>query len=123
MTPTPDILVAEDDPTNLFVIQTLLETHGCVIVSAGDGEQAVQMALEEPPKLILMDISMPKMDGVEAARKIRTEMTSRRVPIVAVTANATSQQRRECEAAGFDGFLSKPVDLEQLRTVVREYVN
>ncbi|MDH3668300.1 MAG: response regulator [Paracoccaceae bacterium] len=122
MTPTPDILVAEDDPTNLFVIQTLLETYGCVIVSAGDGEQAVQMALEQPPKLILMDISMPKMDGVEATRKIRTEMPSRRVPIVAVTANATSQQRRECEAAGFDGFLSKPVDLEQLRAVVREFV-
>lgn len=121
MTSNPDILVAEDDPTNLFVITTLLEIHGCVIVAATDGEQAVRMALESPPKLILMDISMPKMDGIEAALKIRSDMPSKRVPIVAVTANATDRQRRECEAAGFDGFVTKPIDISVLGAVLQKY--
>lgn len=122
MTANPDILVAEDDPTNLFVITAILEIHGCVTIAATDGEQAVKMALESPPKLILMDISMPKMDGIAAARKIRSVMPSQRVPIVAVTANATGRQRMECEAAGFDGFLTKPIDMGLLDAVLRKYV-
>ncbi|MFN3263231.1 MAG: response regulator [Pikeienuella sp.] len=117
-----DVLVAEDDPTNLFVMQTLLEAFACVVVTAANGVEAAERATIDHPKLILMDISMPKMDGVEAARKIRREMPNARIPIVAVTANATREQRAECEAAGFDDFLVKPVDPEALKAVVERYL-
>ena len=120
--PNPaEILVADDDPTNRFVLCSLLKTFGFDAVTAADGEEAAQMARDHPPRLILMDISMPRLNGIEAALRIWKERPEPRIPIVAVTANVTSRQRGECDAAGFDGFLPKPIDFDALRGVVEKF--
>lgn len=120
--PQADILVAEDDAINLYVIENMLRLIGHGIVAARDGEEAVDLTLRTAPRLVLMDISMPKLDGVEALRRIRDRMPAEHIPIVAVTANATATQREACAAAGFDGFLTKPLDSGELRRIIDEFL-
>ena len=113
----PDILVVDDDPTNLLVIQQMLELAGYPVLRATNGVEAVETAARVNPKLILMDLSMPRMDGFEAASTIRRR-SAVQPTIVAVTAHANQQQREACREAGFDGFLAKPVDMGELLSTV-----
>lgn len=113
-TPRSAILVADDDPINRMVMVNMLEEAGYDIIEAGDGVEAAEMALEQRPKLVLMDIAMPRMDGVAAAKLIRSQQPEQRTPIVAVTAHASLSQRESCTAAGFDGFITKPVRMANL---------
>lgn len=113
-----DILIADDDSTNLFVLSAMLKLCGYETRQAKDGREAVKSAAEKTPQLILMDISMPNLNGIDAARAILATEDGRHIPIMAVTAHATNQTRRDCEAAGFAGFLTKPLSLQELKAAI-----
>jgi len=114
------ILVAEDEPVNREVARELLEAVDLIVDVAQDGEEAHDRAMHTPYALILMDMQMPKMNGVEAARAIRRASLCRSTPIVALTANAFNEDRAVCAAAGMNDHLSKPVEPDLLfETVLR----
>ena len=112
------VLLAEDDPVNRLIASSLLQGLGHEVDMAEDGERALAMASENPYDLILMDVQMPSMDGLEATRRIRVLPAHARTRIVAITANAFEQDREACARAGMDGFLTKPIDPDRLRRVV-----
>jgi len=111
-------LLVEDFEDSRFMMRRLLEMAGYRVVEATDGEQAVRMALKEQPQLILMDLSLPKLDGLAATRRIRGHRASAKIPIVAVSAHDSPQSRDEALAAGCNDYVTKPIDFEQLNSVV-----
>lgn len=117
-----DVLIAEDTPVNQVLLKRLLSRHGVRITQAADGEQALAACRTRHFDLVLMDMQMPVMDGLEATRGIRAlaDPHWQRVPIVAITANALAEDRRRCREAGMDGFISKPFHADELvATLVR----
>ncbi len=117
---SPLILLAEDNPDNVITFSSYLEARGYRLVFAQDGQQALDLALSRSPDLILMDVQMPGMDGLEAIRRIRQQESPRATPIIALTALAMQGDRERCLAAGADDYLSKPVRLKQLNAVIQE---
>jgi CheY-like chemotaxis protein len=117
------VLVAEDIAINQRLLRRMLEKDGHDVEVVDDGRQAVEAVRGGGVDLVLMDVQMPEMDGVEATRTIRAEEQDRdrRVPIVALTAHAMAEDRRECLSAGMDGYLAKPVDRSELRATVRRF--
>jgi two-component system, sensor histidine kinase and response regulator len=113
------LLLAEDNLVNQEVATSMLETLGCEVKVASNGEEAIHDCQREAFDLVLMDCQMPGMDGFEATRAIRRweQVTGRHIPIVALTANAMQGDREQCLAAGMDDYLSKPFDLGQLRAI------
>jgi CheY-like chemotaxis protein len=113
------ILVAEDNAVSRRLAKSLLEAAGHTVVEAADGQQVVPLFVERHFDLVLMDIEMPHMDGVEAARGIRSrERAGSRIPIYALTALVSPADRERCRAAGMDGFLSKPIDIDAVLNIV-----
>jgi CheY-like chemotaxis protein len=108
------ILLIEDNEMNRDMLSRRLSRKGFEIAIAEDGERGVEMAQSESPSLILMDISLPVMDGYEATRQIKANPTTRSIPIVALTAHAMSGDREKCLEAGCDEYETKPVDLPRL---------
>ena len=110
------VLVVEDNPINQEIIAELLRGYGLEVALAEDGKQAIRRVAERDCDLVLMDVQMPVMDGLTATRRIRAMQGGRfaELPIVALTANALPQDRRDCEEAGMNDFISKPVDLAAL---------
>ena len=108
------ILLVDDLPQNLEILAGLLEPEGYALELAQDGEQAVEMALKSPPDLILMDVSMPRLSGLEACRILKADERTRLVPLVLITALSAREDRIQGIAAGCDDFLAKPVDFEEL---------
>lgn len=120
----PRILLVEDNPTNLEVATAYLEHLECRVTPAVDGLEAVERATTSDFDLILMDCQMPRMDGHEATRKIRSfEGEGARVTIVALTAHATNKDRDECLAAGMDDYMGKPYRLESLELMLCKWLN
>ncbi len=117
--PAP-ILIVEDNPVNQKVLATLLRKRGYEVDLANDGAQAVQLAAEKSYGLILMDIQMPGLDGIEATRLIRSFAESSRLPIIAVTAYTLNGEMQRCLEAGMNGYLPKPVDTQKLLACVAE---
>jgi CheY-like chemotaxis protein len=121
------ILLAEDNLVNQKVVVRMLEKHGHAVAVAGDGREALGILWQGNFDIVLMDISMPEMDGLEATAAIRKreEGTSEHTPIIALTANAMKSDADACIAAGMDGYIAKPaketVILEELRRIVRMY--
>lgn len=114
------ILVAEDEPVNRQVALSLLEDVGLIVDVAEDGAQAVQLATQGQYDIILMDVQMPVVDGLDATRRIRHSAGGERIPIIAMTANAFAEDKHRCEEAGMDAFLAKPVEPNALfATVLR----
>lgn len=118
----PDILVVDDDQTNIMVLQAMLRIMGYRCRTATDGAQAICAADSPVPALILMDLSMPGISGIDAALEIRAQHPGVRIPIVAVTAHDTRQHRAACAEAGFDGFLTKPLDVNRVRSAVEAQI-
>jgi CheY-like chemotaxis protein len=108
------ILVVDDDSPNLAVIRGFLRVRGIDPLVARSGEEAVEMVGRERPHLVFMDIHMPGCDGFEALARIRENSSLAEIPILAMTASASESDRARYEAAGFDGFLPKPIDSAKL---------
>jgi len=106
----PQILIADDNPENLDIFRTRLAVHGYEILTATDGEQALAIAREKQPDLILLDVMMPKMDGIEVCRRLKADPSFPFVPIIMITAKADSQDVVAGLEAGADEYLTKPVD-------------
>ena len=108
------ILIVEDNEMNLDMLSRRLARHGYDLVTAVDGEQAVALAQSELPALILMDLSLPVLDGWEATRRIKAMPKTRSIPIIALTAHAMTGDRQKAMQAGADDYDTKPVDLKRL---------
>ena len=108
------ILVVEDNDENWDMLSRRLQRRGYRVIRAADGQEAVEMAARERPDLILMDVSLPVMDGLEATRRIRARAETQTTPIIALTAHATSADRDRALQAGCDDYHTKPVELPRL---------
>jgi len=116
------ILLAEDNESSIRTITDYLLTRGYRLIVAHDGVEAVEQAREEQPDLILMDIQMPRMDGLEATKRLRADASLAEVPIIALTAAAMPGDRERCLEAGVDEYLSKPVSLKELANVIKTHL-
>jgi CheY-like chemotaxis protein/anti-sigma regulatory factor (Ser/Thr protein kinase) len=119
----PLILLAEDNEANISTLIDYLQLHEFRVSLARNGIEAVQMAKQQKPDLILMDIQMPEMDGLEATRRIRAEADLATIPIIALTALAMPGDRETCLAAGATEYLTKPVSLKKLVNLITQYIN
>ena len=117
------ILLVDDDATNLEIARYLIEDTGLIVDTAEDGEQAVQRARAGSYALILMDMQMPKLDGLAATRKIRALAAHRRTPILAMTANAYAEDKERCLSGGMDDFIAKPFDPDALFATLLKWLN
>ena len=113
------VLVVDDTHDNLIIISLSLQDMGYRVITACNGEEAVAFALRAHPDLILMDIAMPELDGMGATRRIRSHPELRGTPIVAITAFQTDGFRRAAFDAGFEGYLTKPIDFVQLNKLIQ----
>jgi two-component system cell cycle response regulator DivK len=118
---SPRILVVEDNERNMKLFCDLLEASGFSTLEATTGERAVELALEHRPDLVLMDIQLPDIDGIEALGRLRADDRFATAPVLALTAQAMEGDRERFLAAGFDGYLSKPVDIGEFVTTVKRY--
>jgi len=110
----PRVLVVEDEKDNMDLFVQILNFHGCEVLTAGDGREAINMAQEEVPDLILMDLSLPALDGWEATRAIKGIDHLAHIPVIALTAHAMVGDRERALAAGCDGYISKPIEVTML---------
>jgi CheY-like chemotaxis protein len=117
-----NILIAEDIPINYDFLSSLLEHHPFSLTWAKDGLEAVKYAESNAYDLILMDINMPNMDGVEATQKIRQMQRNRDIPIIALTANALTGDRERFLKAGMDDYIAKPFNEEALHILLEKYI-
>jgi two-component system, cell cycle response regulator DivK len=108
------ILVIEDDEMNIDMITQRLELRGYRVSTAGDGLEGIDLALEEAPDLILMDVSLPEVDGWETTRRLKAAAATRHIPVVALTAHAMESDREKASKAGCDAYETKPVDFQRL---------
>ena len=113
------ILIVEDNEKNRKLERDVLQFHGYRTMEAETGEDGVRLARESPPALILMDIQLPGISGIEALRGLRADSETQGIAVMAVTASAMTQDRQAILAAGFDGYLSKPISLKEFVAAVR----
>jgi two-component system cell cycle response regulator DivK len=114
------ILLVEDNDNNRLLIRDVLQASGYVVAEAETAEDGLRMAAEKHPALILMDIQLPGMNGIEALQHLRADPATRAIPVIAVTASAMTQDRHQIMAAGFDGYQSKPISVKGFLQAVRE---
>ena len=110
----PKILLVEDNEMNRDMLSRRLTRNGFEVAIAVDGQQGVEMATSERPDVILMDMSLPVMDGWEATRRVKADPATRAIPVIALTANALVEDREKAMAAGCDDYDTKPVELPRL---------
>ena len=113
------ILIVEDNPLNRDMLSRRLIRSGHLVLMAGDGRQGITSAQTESPDLILMDMSLPEIDGWEATRRLKSDKSTRRIPVIALTAHAMSSDRQKCMEAGCDDYDTKPVDYQRLTTKIQ----
>ena len=117
----PQVLVVEDNERNMKLFRDVLVASGYRTLEAATGERAVELVVEHCPDLVLMDIQLPDIDGIEALGRLRAEERTASVPVVALTAQAMDGDGERFLAAGFDGYLSKPVDIADFVATVKSY--
>jgi CheY-like chemotaxis protein len=116
------VLLVEDNEDNLVVYRTILEHVGYRVIEARDGEEGVARAQQDLPDLILMDISIPKIDGWEATQRLKADPGTDGIPIIALTAHALEEDRQKALQAGCDGYLAKPVEPRRVVQEVERFV-
>ena len=114
------ILIVEDEPRNLTLLRDLLQVSGYKTIEATDGEQGVELAKSNKPDLLLMDVQMPKMDGLEATRILKADANTKNIPIICITSSAMKGDREKIIQAGCDDYMSKPVDINEVLNKVAE---
>jgi two-component system cell cycle response regulator DivK len=113
------ILIVEDNDKNMKLVRDVLQAKGYATLEAGTGEEGVRLAIEGRPDLILMDIQLPGISGIEALRTLRANPETASIPAIAVTASVMQQDRKQITEAGFDGYLGKPLNLKEFLETVR----
>jgi CheY-like chemotaxis protein len=116
------ILIVDDDMRNSFALSKLLSDKGLIIKIAQDGQKALELLAKEKVDLVLMDIMMPVMDGYETTRRIRSQPELRHLPVLALTAKAMKGDREKCLEAGANDYLSKPIDVDRLFSMLRVWL-
>jgi len=116
------ILIVEDNPKNLKLVRDVLQVRGYRTIEAGTGEEGVQLARDQQPALILMDIHLPGITGEEAFHQLRADPLTRAIPII-ITASVMAHDQKRIMAAGFDGFQGKPISVRELLETVRQILN
>jgi two-component system, cell cycle response regulator DivK len=116
------ILIVEDNEKNMKLARDLLQYHGFQIVEATNAEDGVALAREKKPKLVLMDIQLPGIDGVTALGQLRDDKATSTIPVVAMTASVMKEDRERFDKAGFDGFITKPIDIRAFPQQVRDAI-
>jgi two-component system, cell cycle response regulator DivK len=119
----PKVLLVEDNEMNRDMLSRRLTRRGFEVVFAADGQQGVDLARAEKPDIILMDMSLPLMDGWEATRRIKADGTMRRIPVIGLTAHAMSGDREKAIEAGCDDYDSKPVEIDRLLGKINRLLN
>ena len=114
------ILIVEDNEKNLKLVRDLLQVKGYRTVESETAEEGLRLAREAGPKLILMDIQLPGMNGIDALKHLRADPETKHIPVMAVTASAMSQDKEEIMAAGFDGYHRKPLEIKEFLEAVRQ---
>jgi len=114
------ILIVEDNPQSLKLVRDILQVKGYQTLETETGEEGVRLAHERHPALILMDIQLPGINGIEALQRLRADPVTSGTPVIAVTASVMTQDRSRIMAAGFNGFQSKPISVNQLLATVRQ---
>jgi CheY-like chemotaxis protein len=114
------ILIVEDNPQSLKLVRDILQVKGYQTLETETGEEGARLARERRPALILMDIQLPGINGIEALQRLRADPVTKATPVIAVTASVMTQDRSRIMAAGFNGFQSKPISVNQLLATVRE---
>jgi CheY-like chemotaxis protein len=117
------ILLVEDNEMNRDMLSRRLERKGYAVALAVDGQQAVDMAAADPPALILMDMSLPVLDGWEATRRIKTDARTKQIPVIALTAHAMQGDEQKAKEAGCDDYDTKPVELQRLLEKIERLLN
>jgi two-component system cell cycle response regulator DivK len=115
------ILLIEDNPLNLKLVRELLEAVGYVTVCATTAREALAVASESVPRLVLLDMQLPDGDGFEVLAQLRTDARTATVPVLALTASAMHEERERILNDGFNGYLAKPIDIWRLLEQVRKY--
>ncbi len=116
------VLVVEDNEKNLKLVRDLLRLRGYQVLEGRTAEQGLRLAAECQPSLVLMDIQLPDLDGASALQRLRADPATARIPVVALTAFAMKEDRERFLAAGFDGYLPKPIDIRALADQVRGFI-
>jgi CheY-like chemotaxis protein len=114
------ILIVEDNDKNRKLVRDVLTFKGYEVIETETGEEGVRLARERSPSLVLMDIRLPGIDGVEALRRLRAEETTRGISVMAMTASVMSEDRQKIMAAGFDGYQSKPINVTDFVAAVAQ---
>jgi len=116
------ILVIEDNETNMYLIGFILRKNGHEVVEARTGEEGLELAIKDKPDLVLMDIQLPGIDGLEATRRIRESEADSEVPVIALTSYAMTGDREKSLAAGCTGYIEKPINPDTFMSEIEKYL-
>ena len=116
------VLIVEDNEKNMKLARDVLQAKGYQTLEAETGEEGVRLAKERKPDLVLMDIQLPGINGIEAFKQIRADPKTARIPVVALTASVTPTDRSQITAAGFDAFVGKPINLKEFLDTVKRFI-
>ena len=116
------VLIVDDNPTNLKLVAYLVRTHGYDVDTAGDADAALAAIAAHPPRVILMDLQLPGVDGLELTRQIKADPATRSIAVIAVTAYAMKGDQEKALAAGCDDYVTKPIDTRTLPDVIAKHV-
>ena len=116
------VLIVEDNERNLKLVRDVLQVKGYTTLEAVTGEDGIKLAVEHKPDLVLMDIQLPGMNGIEALGVLRANPVTAKIPVIAVTASVMQQDRKQITEAGFDAYVGKPINLKEFLDAVRKAV-
>lgn len=117
------ILVVEDEPLNLKLVVDLLDVVGYTVLSASDGLAGIHSVKTHKPDLVLMDIQMPVMDGMEATKILKAGKETKDIPVIALTALAMEEDKEKVQEAGFDGYITKPIRIKDFLADIKDYLS